>query len=97
MPKAVWNGAVLAESDETIMLEGNHYFPVEALHTEFFVDSSHRSRCPWKGVADYYDIVVDGDTNRVRRVVLRRPECGRVRHQGTCCFLARRARRELAR
>jgi uncharacterized protein (DUF427 family) len=64
MPKAVWNGAVLAESDETIMLEGNHYFPVEALHTEFFVDSSHRSRCPWKGVADYYDIVVDGDTNR---------------------------------
>ena len=64
MSKAVWNGAVLAESDETIVLEGNHYFPVEALNTEYFTDSTQRSRCPWKGVASYYDVVVNGDTNR---------------------------------
>lgn len=64
MSKAVWNGVVLAESDETIVLEGNHYFPVETLNTEFFTDSTQRSTCPWKGVASYYDVVVNGDTNR---------------------------------
>jgi len=64
MPKAVWNGVVLAESDDTVMVEGNHYFPPEALNTEFFASSRERSRCPWKGVAGYYDVVVNGDTNR---------------------------------
>ena len=64
MSKAVWNGVVLAESDETVVLEGNHYFPVEALNTEYFTDSTQRSTCPWKGVASYYDVVVNGDTNR---------------------------------
>ena len=61
MSKAVWNGVVLAESDETIVLEGNHYFPVEALNTEYFTDSTQRSTCPWKGVASYYDVVVNGE------------------------------------
>ncbi|MEA2057224.1 MAG: DUF427 domain-containing protein [Actinomycetota bacterium] len=64
MSRAVWNGVVLAESDETVVLEGNHYFPVEALNTEYFTDSTQRSTCPWKGVASYYDVVVNGDTNR---------------------------------
>ena len=61
MSKAVWNGVVLAESDETIVLEGNHYFPVETLNTEFFTDSTKRSTCPWKGVALYYTVRAGDD------------------------------------
>lgn len=63
MAKAVWNGKVLAESDETIVVEGNHYFPEESLNREFFRQSSHHSVCPWKGVASYYTVEVDGESN----------------------------------
>ncbi len=63
MPRAVWNGAVLAESDETIVVEGNHYFPPEAINDEFFGDSSSHTRCYWKGKASYFDVVVEGQTN----------------------------------
>lgn len=62
MPKAVWNGAVVAESDNTVKVEGNHYFPIEAVNREFLKDSDSRTRCFWKGVASYYDVVVDGET-----------------------------------
>jgi len=61
--RAIWNGVVLAESDDTVIVEGNHYFPVESLRSEHFVPSGHRSRCFWKGVACYYDVVVDGERN----------------------------------
>jgi len=61
--RAIWNGVVLAESDDTVIVEGNHYFPVESLRSEHFVASSHRSRCFWKGVAFYFDVVVDGERN----------------------------------
>lgn len=63
MKQAVWNGRVLAESDQTIVLEGNHYFPVETLCTELFVESPTRTHCPWKGEASYYHVVVNGETN----------------------------------
>jgi uncharacterized protein (DUF427 family) len=63
MPKAVWNGAVLAESDETIVVEGNHYFPPESINRDYFADSSRHTRCYWKGKASYYDVVVDGESN----------------------------------
>lgn len=63
MPKAVWNGAVLAESDDTIVVEGNHYFPPDSINREFFGDSNTRTRCWWKGKASYYDVVVGGQTN----------------------------------
>ncbi len=63
MIRAVWNGAVLAESADTVVVEGNHYFPAEALRTEYFTDSATTSVCPWKGTARYYTIVVDGKTN----------------------------------
>jgi uncharacterized protein (DUF427 family) len=63
MPKAVWNGAVLAESDDTVVVEGNHYFPAASIERSFFSDSDARSVCHWKGVASYYDVTVDGDTN----------------------------------
>ena len=61
MVKAVWNGAVLAESDETVMVEGNHYFPPESVQREFFQNAAQQTVCPWKGTASYYDVVVDGD------------------------------------
>lgn len=64
MPKAVWNGAVLADSDETIVVEGNHYFPPQSVHWEHFQESAKTSVCPWKGRAGYHDVVVDGKVNR---------------------------------
>ena len=62
--RATWNGKVLAESAETRVVEGNHYFPPDSLSRDFFRDSEKRTHCPWKGEASYYDVVVDGDTNR---------------------------------
>ena len=61
--QAVWNGAMLAESDDTIVVEGNHYFPADSLNRQYFHPSSHKSLCPWKGVASYYSITVGGVTN----------------------------------
>lgn len=64
MPKAIWNGAVLAESDKFVMVEGNVYFPVESINREYFKPSQSNTVCSWKGVASYYDIEVDGQVNR---------------------------------
>ena len=63
MARATWNGEVIAESDETVLVEGNHYFPPESLERRFFAESSHTSRCGWKGTASYYDVTVNGQTN----------------------------------
>jgi uncharacterized protein (DUF427 family) len=63
MVKAIWNGKIVAASDDTEIVEGNHYFPPDALHKEFFAASDTRSVCPWKGTAHYYTLVVDGKTN----------------------------------
>ena len=60
MVRATWNGVVLAESDDTVVVEGNHYFPPDALDRAYFAPSDHESVCPWKGQASYHDIVVDG-------------------------------------
>ncbi|HXM35994.1 MAG TPA: DUF427 domain-containing protein [Pyrinomonadaceae bacterium] len=62
--KAIWNNAVLAESDKTIVIEGNHYFPPEAISKGHFQESGTHTVCPWKGTASYYDVVVDGTTNK---------------------------------
>ncbi len=59
MPKAVWNGAVLAESDDTIIVEGNHYFPRGSIQSQYFEQNDARTVCSWKGVASYFDVVVD--------------------------------------
>ena len=61
--KAIWNDTVLAESDDTVVVEGNQYFPHDSLNTEFFQPTQTHTVCPWKGTASYYDIVVDGQTN----------------------------------
>ncbi len=63
MPKAIWNGTILAESDRTEIVEGNHYFPPDSIKREFFKDSPTHSTCPWKGEASYYSIEVNGETN----------------------------------
>jgi uncharacterized protein (DUF427 family) len=62
--RAIWNGTMIAESDDTIVVDGYRYFPIEAVHCEYLSDSSHRSVCGWKGQASYYDVVVDGKRNR---------------------------------
>jgi uncharacterized protein (DUF427 family) len=62
--KATWNDATLAESDQTVVVEGNHYFPPEAIKREFFRESSTHTTCHWKGEASYYDIVVGGKVNK---------------------------------
>ena len=64
MPKAVWNGVVLAESSQTIMVEGNHYFPPAAIRKEFFTETATHTVCSWKGTASYYSVTVNGQTNR---------------------------------
>jgi uncharacterized protein (DUF427 family) len=63
MAKAMWEGAVLAESDATIEVEGNQYFPPNGIHKEYFKTSDAHSVCPWKGTASYYDVEVDGKRN----------------------------------
>ncbi len=63
MPKATWNGAVIAESDHCSVVEGNQYFPIDSVKREYLRDSSTHTVCSWKGTASYYDVVVDGKTN----------------------------------
>ncbi len=62
--KATWNGTVIAESEETIVVEGNHYFPPDAIQGDYLQDSGMHSTCPWKGEANYYDVVVNGESNK---------------------------------
>ncbi|MGE0770341.1 MAG: DUF427 domain-containing protein [Cyclobacteriaceae bacterium] len=61
--KAIWNGKILAESEDTVVIEGNHYFPVTSLKTQHFSHSDSHTFCPWKGTASYYHVDVDGKRN----------------------------------
>jgi len=63
MSKAVWNDTVIAESDDTVVVEGNHYFPADSVRQDLLEDSERHTVCPWKGTASYYDVVVGGQTN----------------------------------
>ena len=62
--KAIWNGTVIAQSDDTVLVEGNHYFPESSMNRAFVTFSNHNSMCPWKGQASYYSLMVDGDMNQ---------------------------------
>jgi len=62
--KAIWNGATLADSAQTVVVESNHYFPPDSIKTEHFRRSETHTTCHWKGEASYYDVVVDGKTNK---------------------------------
>ena len=61
--KATWNGETIAESSDTVVVEGNHYFPEESICREFFTPSATHTTCPWKGVASYYNVSVGGKMN----------------------------------
>lgn len=61
--RALWKDTVLAESDDTVVVEGNHYFPADSLRREYFRPSDTHTTCGWKGVASYYDVVVAGEVN----------------------------------
>ena len=63
MAKAIWNGQIIAESDRTEVVERNHYFPPNSIKQEYFKASSTHTTCPWKGIASYYTVVVDGKEN----------------------------------
>ncbi|MEM6802666.1 MAG: DUF427 domain-containing protein [Bacteroidota bacterium] len=71
--KAIWNNKIIAESDETVVIEGNHYFPADSLKKEFFKESDHESVCFWKGTANYYSLEVDGQTNQDAAWVYKTP------------------------
>ncbi|MFC4212371.1 DUF427 domain-containing protein [Pedobacter lithocola] len=62
--KAIWNNQIIAESDDTIVIENNHYFPASSIKREFFQASSKHTTCPWKGEASYYTLEVDGEKNQ---------------------------------
>lgn len=61
--KATWNGAVIAQSDDLVVLEGNQYFPDSSLNRDFVTFSNHKTSCPWKGQASYYSLIVNGEMN----------------------------------
>jgi len=63
MPKAYWSGKLIADSDSVVVVEGNQYFPLESVKKEFLKPSSHTTVCPWKGIAHYYNLEVDGLKN----------------------------------
>ncbi len=62
--KAIWNNQVIAESNDTVVVEGNHYFPADSVKKEYLQPSDTHSTCPWKGLASYYTIQADGKTNK---------------------------------
>ena len=64
MPQAIWKDTVIADSDETVVVEGNHYFPPSSVVADHLAPSDSHTRCYWKGQASYYDVVVDGEVNR---------------------------------
>lgn len=64
MVTAKWNGAVIAESDDTVVVEGNHYFPRASVKADYLRDSGTTSNCPWKGIASYHSLEIDGETNK---------------------------------
>lgn len=61
--KAIWNGEIIAESDKTVVVEGNHYFPFDSINKEYFLESEIHTGCPWKGKASYYNLQVNGQNN----------------------------------
>ncbi len=86
MTKAIWNGAILAQSDDTTIVEGNHYFPSDSLNKQYFQENSHATTCPWKGVASYYDIEVEGQVNRNAAWYYAQPSAAAAQIKGYVAF-----------
>lgn len=84
--KAIWKGEILAESDDTVVVEGNHYFPADSLRREFFAPSDQKTSCPWKGQASYYDLVVGDDRNAGAAWVYETPKEAAAEIKGRIAF-----------
>lgn len=84
--RAVWNGQVVADSEDTVVVEGNHYFPLEAVRQELLRPSATTSVCPWKGTASYYTLEVDGRTNRDAAWTYREPKPAAAQITGRVAF-----------
>jgi uncharacterized protein (DUF427 family) len=84
--KAIWNGTIVAESDATRVIEGNHYFPPDSVKREYFKDSSTTSTCPWKGEATYYSLEVDGERNEDAAWYYRTPRDAAAEIKGYVAF-----------
>ena len=84
--KATWNGVTLADSDETVVVEGNHYFPPDSLNREYFAESDRRSVCPWKGMASYYDVTVNGEVNQAAAWYYAEPSTAAQQIEGHVAF-----------
>ncbi|MGE3811170.1 MAG: DUF427 domain-containing protein [Candidatus Nanopelagicales bacterium] len=84
--EATWNGAVIASSERTVYLEGNHYFPEDAIDRAYLERSDRKSLCPWKGTARYYDVVVDGKRNPAAAWYYPRPTPAATKIKGHVAF-----------
>ncbi len=74
--KAIWNNTIIAESNDTVIVENNHYFPISSLRREYVIDSDYKTTCPWKGLASYYAVVVDGQINENAAWYYPQPKAG---------------------
>lgn len=74
--KAIWNNTIIAESNDTVIVENNHYFPTPSLRREYVIDSDYQTTCPWKGLASYYSVVVDGQINENAAWYYPQPKAG---------------------
>ena len=86
MAKAIWNGVVLAESDQTEIVEGNYYFPPDSLNQKYFSTSDTHTICPWKGEASYYTVQVNGQVNRDAAWVYPTPKAAAKNIKGYIAF-----------
>jgi uncharacterized protein (DUF427 family) len=86
MVQAVWNGAVIADSTATVVVEGNHYFPLDSVNADILRPSETTSRCPWKGTANYYSIEVDGQTNKDAAWYYAEPSAAAAEIKGRVAF-----------
>ncbi len=84
--KARWNNTVIAESDDTVVVENNHYFPADAVNKDYLVDSDHSSVCPWKGTASYYSLQVDGQLNENAAWYYAEPKTAAAEIKGRIAF-----------
>ncbi|MEO7724896.1 MAG: DUF427 domain-containing protein [Chthoniobacterales bacterium] len=84
--KATWQGTTIAESDDTVVVEGNHYFPADSIRREYFQESDKHSHCPWKGDASYYDVVVTDAVNEGAAWYYPEPEDAAANIKGRVAF-----------
>lgn len=86
MARAVWRGTTVAESSDTVVVEGNHYFPLESVRAELLRPSATTSVCPWKGTATYWSLEVDGETNRDAAWTYAEPKAAALEIRGRVAF-----------